>query len=102
MQVNEYYVHVQSNLKILQMISGSSREVISTQTSHIVKSMDAIARENIIKKLDVIINISPEQVAAMKSCLSIPWNHFREMRRWLATFQVHMASEELSRKVMDW
>ena len=61
--------------------------------------MDVITRENIIKKLDVGITISPEQVAAMKSCLSIPWNPLREMRRWLAAFKVLMASEELSRKV---
>ena len=43
--------------------------------------MGVTAREELIKKLDVGIKISPEQVAAMKSCLSIPWNLFREMRR---------------------
>ena len=83
------------------MISGSSSEAISTQTTHIVKSMGVTAREEIIKKLDVVIKISPEQVEAMKSCLSIPWNIFREMRRWLATFKVSIASEELSRKVRE-
>ena len=57
---------------ILQMISGNSSEAISTQTSYIVKSLDAIARENIIKKFDVVIKIFREQVAAMKSFLSIP------------------------------
>ena len=71
----------------LMISSSNSSEAISTQTNHIVKSMDVIARENIIKKLDVFINISPEHVAAMKSCLSIPWNLFREMQRWLATFK---------------
>ena len=85
---------------VLEMIPGSS-EAISTQTTNIVKNMGVTAREEIIKELDVVIKISPEQVAAMKSCLSIPWNLFREMRRWLATFKVSIASEELSRKVRE-
>ena len=45
--------------------------------------------------------LSPEQVAVMKSCLNIPWNLFREMRRWLASFKVSMAPEELPRKVRE-
>ena len=69
------------------MIPGSSSEAIPTKTSLVIKSIDVIARENIIKKLDAVINISPEQVAAMKSCFRIPWNLFREMQRWLATFK---------------
>ena len=42
---------------VLQMISGSSSEAIAIQTTHIVKSMGVIAREEIIKNLDVVIKI---------------------------------------------
>ena len=74
------------------MVSGNSSEAISTQIIH-CKSMDVISLEEIIKKL-VVIKIMPAHVAAMKSCLSIPWNPFSEMRRWLTTFKVSIMSDE--------
>lgn len=89
--------------EIMKLILGDSYTAVNTQTSCIVKSLGREAREDIIKEMNVVIRVTPEQVAAMKSCLGIPWNLFREMRRWLNTFKVHLASEELSRKVCkDW
>ena len=89
--------------EIIQMISGSSSEALTTQTSHVVKSFNAESRDVIISKLDHIIKIPPEQMSAMKTCFSLPWNLVREIRRWLGSFKINVASEGSRRNgVNDW
>ena len=65
--------------EIIQMISGSSSEELTTQTFYVVKSFNAESRDVIISKLNHIIKIPPEQMSAMKTCLSLPWNLVREI-----------------------
>ena len=85
------------------MISGSSSQALTTQTSHVVKSFNAESRDVIISKLDHIIKIPPEQMSAMKTCLSLPWNLVREIRRWLGSFKINVASTGSMRNVVnDW
>ena len=38
-------------------------------------------------------------MTAMKTSLSLPWNLVREIRRWLQTFKVNVASEHSMRNV---
>ena len=85
------------------MISGSSSEALTTQTSHVVKSFNAESRDVIISKLNHIIKIPPEQMSAIKTCLSLPRNLVREIRRWLCSFKINVASEGGMRNVVkDW
>ena len=58
--------------EIMQIIFGSSSEALTTQASHVIKSFDTDSREAISKNLKQIIKISPEQMSATKSCLSLP------------------------------
>ena len=41
----------------------------------------------------VSVQIPVEHVAAMKSCLPIPWRLMRTIRLWLGTFNVKLSSE---------
>ena len=80
-----------------QMICGS--EALPTQTAHIIKSFDSESRAVIINNLGTIIKIPADEMTAMKTSLSLPWNLVREIRRWLRTFKVNVASERSMRDV---
>ena len=42
-------------------------------------------------------------MSTMKTCLSLPWNLVREIRRWLGSFKINVASEGSMRNVVnDW
>ena len=72
------------------------------QTSAIVKGFDQISREEIINplgKVDVHVSIPHEHTAVLKVNLSIPWNHMRDVRPWLSTFKVKLASEGKTRQL---
>ena len=60
------------------MICGS--EALPTQTAHI-KSFDSKSRAVIINNLGTIIKIPADEMIAMKTSLSLPWNLVREIRR---------------------
>ena len=59
---------------IMGMIAGNSCDAVSTQTSHLVKSLDASAREEILKSINHTVTVPVEYVAAMKSTLNLTWN----------------------------
>ena len=80
-----------------QMIYGS--EALPTQTAHIIKSFDSDSRAVIINNMSTIIKIPADEMTAMKTSLSLPWNLVREIRRWLWTFKVKIASEHSMRDV---
>ena len=50
------------------MIAGNA---MSTQTSHLVKSLDASAREEILKSINHTVTVPVEHLAAMKSTLNL-------------------------------
>ena len=78
-------------------------EAVSAQTSHLVKGLDVSARDAILAVFKSTIPIPEDHVAAMKSTLNLPWNLLRDVRRWLQTFNVKMASELKTRDVMkEW
>lgn len=86
---------------LIKLISGESDAAFVTQTRSLVRSLDAKERENILKKIEK--NIPTESVAAMKATLNIPWNQMREISRWLSTFNIKLASEKNTRKVVkEW
>ena len=95
--------HTKQTKEIMSVISGSSPEAMTKQTSHIVESFDTDSREAIVANLDQVIKISAEQMSSMKSCLSLPWNLVREIRRWLDSFKIEVPSVSSMRSVVgDW
>ena len=88
--------------QIIGLISGSNDAAIASQTSHLVKSFDAQAREEILNNFKSV-SIPEKHVASMKSSLNIPWSLMRDVRRWLKTFKVNLASEGRTREVVkEW
>ena len=57
--------------EVLSMMSGESKDAISTQTVAILKSFEKEEREKVIKKLDTVVNVPPGHVASMKASLNI-------------------------------
>ena len=49
----------------------------------------------------VLVSITQEHTAAMKANLSIPWNFMRDVRAWLSTFKVKLASEGKTRQLTN-
>ena len=66
------------------MIFGNSEEAFAAQTANI-KSVDEVARGEIIKRLNIKTTIPAAHVAAMKGTQNIPWNLLRVLRSWLGT-----------------
>ena len=84
-------------------MAGGSREGIVAQTAHIVKSFGVNEREDILKSFKASVTVPADVVASMKSVLGLPWNLVRDIRRWLKTFHVSLASEGQVRSVVkDW
>ena len=50
-----------------------------------------------MKNVDVSVQIPVEHVAAMNSCLPIPWRVMRTIRLWIGTFNVKLSSEAKTR-----
>ena len=89
--------------KITSLVADGSREGIVAQTAHVVKSFDASEREEIIKLFKSTDSVPPDVVVSMKSVLGLPWNMLKDIRRWLKTFSVSLASEGQVRSVVkDW
>ena len=87
----------------MAITSGDNVEAASALTSHLVKSLDVSARDAILAVFKSTITIPEDHVAAMKSTLNLPCNLLRDVRRWLQTFNVKMASELKTRDVMkEW
>ena len=80
---------------MIKMISGNTEESFLKQTSLIVKSFDQVSREKLMS--DINIHISEEHTAAMKANLGITWHLMRQIRLWLGTFNIKMASEAKTR-----
>ena len=65
--------------------------------------LDAVEREKILNSFKHSVSIPAEHVAAMKSTQVLPWNLMRDVRRWLSTFKVNLASEGRARNVVkEW
>ena len=47
------------------------------------------------------ITVAADHIASMKLTLNMPFNLLRDVRRWLQTFNVNLASEGNTRKVMN-
>ena len=89
--------------KFTNLVAGGSREGIVAQTAHIVKSFGVNEREDILKSFKDSVTVPADAVASMKSVLGLPWNLVRDIRRWLKTFHVSLASEGQVRSVVkDW
>ena len=83
---------------IIQMMAGSDSG-FSVQTAHVIKSLDRITRENIVKDMKIKTSIPAEHMAAMKATHNISWKLMRDIRRWLSTFNVQLSSEGKVREV---
>ena len=84
----------------MTLTSGSSTDAISTQTSHLVNSLNHDVRQEILKSFQTTVSIPAEHVAAMKSTLNLAWNKTRDIQRWFKTFGVELESEGKTRKVV--
>ena len=71
-------------------------EALQTQTAHI-KSFDNESRAVIINNIDTIIKIPADEMTALKTSLSLHWKLVRNIRIWLRTFKVNVASEHSMR-----
>ena len=83
----------------MQLISGDTTAAFAKQTATLVKSCGKDLRDQILKDMAQKIVIPSDSAAAMKATLNVPWNQMREISRWLATFNVKLASEKETRKV---
>ena len=91
------------NIEQMNITSGESSEAMLTRTGHMVKSLDRDTREAIISGMNRTITVPHDQVAAMKRMLNLPWNLLRDVRRWLQTFDVKLASESKTRDILkEW
>ena len=85
------------------MIAGNRCDAVSTQTTHLVKSLDASAHEEILKSINHTVTVPVEHVAAIKSTLNLTWNLTHDIRCWLNTFKISLACEGKTRDVMtEW
>ena len=75
--------------RLLSHISGEGASAQSTQTTALVKSLDETQREKITKALGRDVMIPPNQVAALKSNLLIPWNHDARHFQMAENIQCH-------------
>ncbi|XP_057290870.1 uncharacterized protein LOC130613560 [Hydractinia symbiolongicarpus] len=85
---------------IINMISGNSNDAFVKQTAAIMKKCDKEQRKQIIAEIHHV-SIPAETAAAMKATLNLPWNLMRNISRWLATFDIKLASEKTTRQVAD-
>ena len=86
----------QAAKELVKIIAGE--DGFNVQTSAIVKSLDIVEREKILKGL-VEVKIPSNHIAAMKATLNIPWYQLREISRWLSTFNIKMSSENKTRQL---
>ena len=83
----------------IRLSSGDGDEAFTTQTAHVVKSLDETTRKSIVSNLNIKTTIPAEHVAAMKATQNIPWNLLEEVRHWLATFNVKLSTKNKGREV---
>ena len=83
----------------VELVAGKSNEALLCQVSHMVKSFDEKECETILKNFKTTVSIPASHLAAMKSTLNLSWNTTREIKRWLKTFKVQLASEGKARDV---
>ena len=89
--------------RMTSIVSGGTKESISTQNIHMIKSFDQKEREEIVKGMKTLMTVPANVVASMKSTLGLPWNLVRELRRWFKTLKVNVATESSVRDVYyDW
>ena len=101
--VSKRTLRTKQTTTVMKMIAGNSIEATTTQTAHMVKSMDMVEREEVLKKMKHAITVPADHFASMKSTLNMPFNLLRDVRRWLQTFNINLAPEGNTRKVMnDW
>ena len=84
--------------EVVSILSGNSGAALAKQTSHMVKTLEVRERELVISSIvaSTVSVVPADYVAAMKGTLNLSWNKLRDIRRWLATFNVKLASEKKS------
>ena len=80
---------------------GNSEEAFAAQTASIIKSVDEVARGELLKNMNIKITIPAAHVADMKATQNIPWNLLRIIRSWLGTFNIKLSSEASVREVAN-
>ncbi|XP_048588967.1 uncharacterized protein LOC116611084 isoform X3 [Nematostella vectensis] len=58
-------------------------------------------RETIAQEAGLKIEVPEGQWLAMKADIGIPWNKLRELKRWLNSFGLQIASEKKQRKLAE-
>ena len=86
---------------LLNLMSGGSKEAFAVQTAAVIRSIGKEEREGIINNLNAVVTIPADHVASMKATMNLPWYQLREMKRWLKTFNINLASEKTTRKTID-
>ena len=87
---------------LLNLMSGGSKEAFSAQTSSVIQSIEKEEREEIISNLNAVVTVPADHVASMKATMNLPWYQLREIKRWLKTFNINLASEKkTTRKTID-
>ena len=79
--------------EVMSILSGNSGAALAKQT------LEVRERELVISSIvaSTVSVVPADNVAAMKGTLNLSWNKLRDIRRWLATFNVKLASEKKSR-----
>ena len=88
--------HTKELKEHVKLVAGKSNEALLCQVLHIVKTKK---RETILKNFKTTLSIPASHLAAMKSTLNLSWNTTQEIKRWLKTFKVQLASEGKARDV---
>ena len=68
-------------------------------TNCFYNSKDWKRRDEITKNLNA--GVSVDHVASMKVTMNLPWYKLCEIKRWLKTFNVHLASKKNTRKTIE-
>ena len=89
----------QETKEFIKIISGDTGEALKFQSASFIKSLGKEERAEIMKSLSV--TIPKNHMAAMKATLNMQWNQIRELRRWLKSFNVELASESKTRATVN-
>ncbi|XP_048588874.1 E3 ubiquitin-protein ligase TRIM39-like [Nematostella vectensis] len=84
-----------------QQISGGERDDILRQKKAEMQRMGQEERETIAQEAGLKIEVPEGQGLAMKADIGIPWNKLRELKRWLNSFGLQIASEKKQRKLAE-
>ncbi|XP_048577117.1 uncharacterized protein LOC5502763 [Nematostella vectensis] len=82
-----------------ESISGTKTEDVQRQKWAELRQLGRDELQELLHKSGLNIEVSEQSAIAMKSDLGIPWNRLRNLKCWLESFKLHIASEKKMRKV---